>query len=195
MNRRALFLALCALVVAGVLSALGTIAYLAHIRALASDLITSAREIRTKADAEREIAAWRKRSGENFWQESDHLGGDHNYDAQIDNSALVRLRIVEPTVVTVGITMRDGRLRCVTVIESTGWYPVASVWINESFEETPNRLHVGGHDRPHDAAVEFPSSLPEEERLKAFAINTKCLTKFGGCKTADDILPGVWQLQ
>ena len=124
MNRRALFLALCALVVAGVLSALGTIAYLAHIHALASALITSAREIRTKADAEREIAAWRKRSGENFWQESDHLGGDHNYDAQIDNSAIVRLRIVEPTVVTVGITMRDGRLRCVTVIESTGWYPV-----------------------------------------------------------------------
>ena len=82
MNRRALFLALCALVVAGVLSALGTIAYLAHIHALASALITSAREIRTKADAEREIAAWRKRSGENFWQESDHLGGDHNYDAQ-----------------------------------------------------------------------------------------------------------------
>ena len=103
--------------------------------------------------------------------------------------------MVEPTVVTVGITMRDGRLRCVTVIESTGWYPVASVWINEWFEETPNRLHVGGHNRPHDAAVEFPSSLPEEERLKAFAINTKCLTKFGGCKTADDFLPGVWQLQ
>ena len=79
---QALWLALCVLVTAGILSALGTIAYLAHANALASALITSAREIRTKTDAEREIAEWRERSGENFWQESDHLGGDHNYDAQ-----------------------------------------------------------------------------------------------------------------
>jgi hypothetical protein len=131
-----------------------------------SKVVPARRNRRSAVLAEREIAGWRERSGENFWQESDNLGGDHNYDAQIDNSAIVRLRIVEPTVVTVGITMRDGRLRCVTVIESTGWYPVASVWINEWFEETPNRLHVGGHNRPHDALVEFPSSLPDDEKSR-----------------------------
>src|SRR5260221_8240521 len=120
---------LVALVAGGTLFGLGIAVYLAHIRASAAALINSAREIRTKADAEREIAAWRKRSGKDFWTESDHLGGDHNYDGQIENVAIAHLRIVEPTLLTVGITMRDGKLRCVTVIESTGWYPVASVWV------------------------------------------------------------------
>ena len=131
-----------------------------------------------------------------FWQEGDRAGGDHNYDAQIANLAIARLHIVEPTGVTVGVTMRDGELRSVTVIESTGWYPVASVWIQEWFDEgMPNRFHVGGQARPADAFVEFPSSLSEDRRSKAFAVNTKCLTKPGGCRTAEDILPGVWQLQ
>jgi hypothetical protein len=70
------------------------------------------------------------------------------------------------------------------------------VWVQEWFDEAmPNRFHIGGHARPADAFVEFPSSLPDIERSKAFAVNTNCLTKPGGCKTADDILPGVWQLQ
>jgi hypothetical protein len=112
------------------------------------------------------------------------------------NLPIARLRIVEPTGVTVGITMREGKLRCVTVIESTGWYGAASVWIDEWFDEgMPNRVHVYGHRRPAVANVEFPSSLPDDQRAKAFAVNTKCLTKLGGCKTAEDILPGVLQLQ
>ena len=182
--------------IAGLLcSGLAIPVYLAHLRHSATALINSARQIRNKADAEREIAFWRDRAGKDFWQESDHLGGDHNYDAQIENLVIARLRIVEPTGVTVGITMHDGRLRCVTVIESTGWFPVASVGANEWFEDPPSRLRVGGHNRPHDAFVEFPWSLPEEQRSKAFALNTDCMTKPGGCKTADDILPGIWELE
>jgi hypothetical protein len=187
---------LVVLVAGGGLFGVGIAVYLTHIRTSAAALIISAREIRTKADADREIAAWKKRSGKHFWQESDHPGGDHNYDAQIVNLLIARLRVVEPTGVTVGITMRDGKLRCVTVIESTGWYPVASVWIDEWFDERmPNRIHVGGHRRPADAFVEFPASLPDDQRSKALAINTRCLIKPGGCKTAEDILPGVWRLQ
>jgi hypothetical protein len=187
---------LLVLVAGSTLFCMGLAVYLTHIRASATALINSAREIRSKADAEREIAAWTKRSGKDFWEESDHPGGDHNYDAQILNLAIARLHVVEPTNVIVGITMRDGKLRCVTVIESTGWYPVASVWVQEWFDESmPNRFHVGGHRRPAEAFVEFPSTLPDDQRSKAFAVNTKCLTRPGGCKTADDILPGVWQLQ
>jgi hypothetical protein len=183
------------LVVGASLCGAGIAVYLTHVRSLATALIRSAREIRTKADAEREIAVWRKRSGRDFWEESDRLGGDHNYDAQIVNISIARLHIVEPTGLTVGITMRGGELRSITVIESTGWYPVASVWIQEWFDEAmPNRFHVGGHRRPAEAFVEFPSSLSDDQRSKAFEIDTKCLTKLGGCKTADDILPGVWQL-
>ena len=187
---------LVVLVAGGALFEVGIAVYLTHIRASATALINSAQEIRSKADAEREIAAWRKRSGKEFWTESDNLGGDHNYDATIMNVPIARLHIVEPTEVTVGVTMRGGELRSVTVIESTGWYPVASVWIQEWFDEAmPNRFHIGGHRRPADAFVEFPSSLPDGQRSKAFSVNTKCLTKPGGCKTANDILPGVWQLQ
>jgi hypothetical protein len=185
-----IFLAVVALL------ALGVEAYLNHLRSSATALINSAGEIRTKADAEREITAWRTRSGKDFWGESDHPGGDHNYDAQIVNLPIAHLHIVEPTGVTVGITMRDGELRSVTVIESTGWYPVASVWIQEWFDETmPNRFRVLGNRRPYAATVEFPSSLPDDQRKKAFAVNTKCLVRPGGCKTAEAILPGISQLE
>src|SRR5438876_279719 len=112
----------------------GTATYLAHIRGMATALIASAREIRTTQDAEREIAAWKARAGNEFWVESDHPGGDHNYDAQIVNLSIARFRVVQPTGVTVGLTMRDRKLHNVTVIESTGWYPVASVWIQEWFD-------------------------------------------------------------
>jgi hypothetical protein len=92
--------------------------------------------------------------------------------------------------------MRDRTLHNVTVIGSTGWYPVASVWIQEWFdEELPNRIRVLGHRKPYDAVVEFPSSLPDQERKKAFAVNTKCLVLPGGCKNAGELLPGIWQLE
>jgi hypothetical protein len=175
---------------------LGVLVYLTRLHALAFALITSAYEIRTKADADREIAAWSKRFGKDFWEESDHPGGDHSYDAQIVSPTLVRLHVVQPTVVTVGITMRDGgQLWSVAAIESTGWYPVMSVWVQEWFdEEIPKRIRVLGH-RPYHAWVEFPASLPEDQRRKAFAINTKCLVSRHICKTEEEILPGISQLE
>jgi hypothetical protein len=136
--------------VAGVsVCALGILVYLVRLHAVASALVVSASEVRTKADAEREIANWRKRFGKDFWEESDHPGGDHNYDAQIASVTLARLHIVQPTALTVGIAMRDGQLWSVVVIESTGWYPVASVWVQEWFDEKMlKRIWVLGHRRP-----------------------------------------------
>jgi hypothetical protein len=184
------------LVAGGAVCTLGISAYRARLHALASALITSAYEIRTKADADREIAAWSKRFGKDFWTESDHPGGDHNYDAQIVNVTLARLHVVQPTVVTVGITMREGQLWSVAVIESTGWYPVASVWVQQWFDEKiPKRIRVVGHRRPYATWVEFPASLPEEQRKKAFAFNTKCLVSRRICKTEEEILPGISQLE
>ena len=149
-----------------------------------------------KADAEREIASWRKRSGKEFGIETDAPGGDHNYDAVVANLLLARLHIVEPTGITVGITMNDGELRSVTVIESVGWYGVASVWIQEWFDEQmPNHFHAYGNRRPYVVHVEFPSSLPEEQRRRAFAVDTGCLVRPRGCKTAEAILPGISQLE
>ena len=92
--------------------------------------------------------------------------------------------------------MRDGKLRCVTVIEATGWYPTASVFIQKWFDEdAPNRFHVFSNRKPSTATVEFPSSMREVQRRKALAVNADRLVKAGGCKSAEDILPGVWQLE
>lgn len=194
--RRRIGIALAVLVAFGTVSALGIFTYLAWLRAVASDLVTSAYEIRTKADADREIAAWSNRFGKGFWQESDHPGGDHNYDAQFANLMLARLHIVQPTGVTVGITMRNGKLWAVAAIESTGWYPVASVWVQEWFDDTiPKRVPVLGHGRPYAAWIEFPASLPEDRRRKAFALNTNCLVSPRICKTEEEILPGISQLE
>lgn len=48
-----------------------------------------------------------------------------------------------------------------------------------------------GIRRPYAATVEFPSSLSDDQRKKAFAVNTKCLVRPGGCKTAEAIVPGI----
>jgi hypothetical protein len=187
---------LVAVILAAVLLVLGIAAYANHLRTTATALVASAREIRTTDDAERTIAAWKARAGEQFWTESEHLGGDHNYDAQIVNLSIARFRIVQPTGVTVGVTMRGGKLRSVTVTESVGWSPVASVWVQEWFDETTqNHFHVGSNRRPSTATVEFRSSIPEAQRRAAFSVNTNCFVDRRGCKSADEILPGVWQLE
>jgi hypothetical protein len=194
--RRPIGMVLATLAVLGVVFVLGTVTYLVWLHRVASALVTSAYEIRTKADAEREIAAWKKRFGKDFWQESDHPGGDHNYDAVLANVTLARLHVVQPTGVTVGITVRDGQLWAVFVSEQTGWYPVASVAVQEWFDDTiPKRVHVLGHNRPYAAWVEFPASIREEQRRRAFAFNTKCLVSRRICKNEEEILPGISQLQ
>ena len=178
------------------MSILGIVTYLAWLHRVASALVTSAYEIRMKADADREIAAWSKRFGKDFWQESDHPGGDHNYDAVFANLTLARLHVVQLTGVTVGITMREGQLRSVAVIESAGWYPVASVWVQERFDDKiPKRIRVLGHRRPYAVWVDVPAALPDELRRKAFAFNTNCLVSFRICKNEEEILPGISRVQ
>jgi hypothetical protein len=185
------------MLVAGVaLFGLGIAAYLSHVQASATALIKSARVMRTTADAEREIAAWRRRSGNEFWVES-REGSEKTYKAQIVNG-IARLGFVELTEVTVDVTMHDGNLRRITVTEWTAWYPLVSVWIQEWFDAglggLPNRLLIRRTQKPFVAVVVFPSSLRDDQRTKAFAFNTKCLVQPSLCKTAEGILPGVWQL-
>jgi hypothetical protein len=178
-------------------SGLGIAAYLSHVHALATALVKSARVILTTADAEHEIAAWRTRSGKEFWVES-RDGAEKTYEAQIVNG-IARLGFVELTELTLDITMHEGNLRRITVTEWTAWYPLASVSIQEWFDfdllsRLPNRFLVSRIEKPAAAAVVFPSSLRDQQRTKAFGINVKCLVRPSRCKAAEDILPGVWQL-
>jgi len=180
-----------------VLFLFGIVAYTVHIHGSALALTASAANIRSTGDAVEEIANWRKREGQLFWRESDQPGGDHNYDAQIENLSLSRFRIVEPTEVTLGITMRGGELRSVTLVMTTGRKPSvsSSVWVQEWFDAGgPALIHVNEKGKPWKATVDLTSAVPDSQRRKALALNTKCLVRMGGCRSAEEILPGVWQL-
>ena len=119
--------------VAGIgLFGLGIAAYLSHVHASATALVKSAQVIRTTADAEREIAAWRTHSGKEFWVES-RDGVEKTYESQIVNE-IARLGFVELTELTLDITMHEANLRRISVTEWTAWYPLASVSIQEWFE-------------------------------------------------------------
>jgi hypothetical protein len=165
-----------------------------HLYFSARALINSASEIRTTADAEREIAAWKKRSGNEFWVESRDVS-EKTYKAEITNFKIARLGIMELTGVVLEVTMLRGKLLTITVAETTGSYPLASVWMREWFDGgLPNRFFVSRTGYPSAAVVSFPSSVSENQRARVFALNTNCFVRASACKTAENILPGVWQL-
>jgi hypothetical protein len=173
------------------------IVYTASTKSSAAALIASARAIHSTADAEREIVAWRKRSGARFWDESDRIGGDHNYEGQITNLGIARFGIIQPAAVSLVITTRGGELRGITLMMMAGRKATAtpSVWIQEWFgHHEPPHFHVSQKSRPWAGVVEFSSSVPEVQRRRAFALNTKCFVQFNACKSAADILPGLWEL-
>jgi hypothetical protein len=48
------------------------------------------------------------------------------------------------------------------------------------------------HGDRHWAVIEMDSCISPEDRARAFAINTACLTTIGGCKTAESIIPQIF---
>jgi hypothetical protein len=180
---------------AALLFVLGVVLYAIRVNASARELIDSASNIRSTADAEREIAAWRNRSGRDFWESTSPNDGDHSYDIHVDNGLLHRLRVAPPTAVGMTITMRNSQLRYVTLIMFTGRDPskTAGVWIQEWFGSgTANDFRVNTKDRPSKATLEFSSAISDSQREKAFALNAGCVVRLAGCRSAEDILPNVW---
>src|SRR5260370_20571645 len=117
-----------AVVVVGIaVCGLGIAACGIYVGASATALIDSASQIRTMADAEREIAKWRKRVGKESWMEPDDSGQAGNYYVRIANPLIARLHIVEPSEVRMRVTVRDGKLLCVSVHIYTPVAPVAVV--------------------------------------------------------------------
>src|SRR6267154_389050 len=182
-----------AVLVAGIASSgLGIAAYAIHVCASATALIDSSSEIRTTADAEREFAKWRKRLGKESWMESDDSGRGRSYYARIVKRAIALLHIVEPSEVTVRLTVRDGELLCVTVFIST---PVAPVVIQEWFKPGMQNWFTLSYIKGavSIARVQFPSSLPDAQRRKGFAVRTRCLL-LRGCDSGEDVLPVIRDL-
>ena len=88
--------------------ALGIAGYAFHICAAATALIDSASQIRTTADAEREIARWKKNMGTDSWAESDDSGRGGNYCARIANGVIARMHFVEPSEIVARVTIKMG---------------------------------------------------------------------------------------
>jgi len=180
----------------GFLLSLGLVTYAVCLRVFASEIISSANEIRSVADAWRQLAAWRRRLFAEVIEEPIATGGDRSYDVQLTNTLLSKLRIAQPTMVQMTVTMRGGELRSVTLVMETGREPrtgsgvISMEWFIHGLH---GGIHLHGH-RPRTAVVEFLSETPEAQRRKAFALNPDCVVKPTGCKSAEDILPGVWQL-
>lgn len=175
---------------------LGVVIYGAHVRASAQALVDSAKTIHSTADAQREIAIWQRRSRESSWEGVSTQTEDRIFDTRVDNGLLYRLHICPPTAVALSITMRNGQLRSIILVMFTGSDPntTPGVWIQEWFDSgTPTNFYVKGKDKPWRATVEFSSNVPEAEREKAFALNASCFVKLRGCKSAEEILPNVWQ--
>ncbi len=149
------------------LSALAAEIYAHRVRAKAQGLVESALRIRSTEDARREIEGMRKRFGNSFWGESDSIGGDHNYEAQVQNLSVARLMIVEPTVLNMGVAIRNGQLHYVVLIMESGRGSrlAAGVWVQEWFDQgPPSYVHFGEKDRPWGAMVDFTSAAPDAPR-------------------------------
>ena len=188
---------LSVLVVVGAAVVIGLLAYGLRIRSSATDLLDSARRVRSTADAKREIAVWQSRTGRDF-SEREVTGGDHEYDIDVDNGLLGKLGVTPPAMLGVTIALRNGDLRFVeaAMFAGKGAGSTAGVLIREWFAAgASNGFRLGRKDEPLNAVVEFSSAMRESKREKIFRLNTKCLVRFGGCKSAEDILPGVWQLR
>lgn len=188
--------ALVSMLIAAVVLSFGLLAYGIRVRASANALINSAVGIRSTADAEREIAIWRSRSGCEFLESTDSPNGDHTYDFRIENGLLHRLRIIPPTFLGMTIDIRNAELRYVTVVMFSGSGPSAEagVWVSGWFDLWPaNKFRVDSKEKPLKAILHFSSTVPEPSRRKAFALNANCFVRLGQCKSAEDILPAVWQ--
>jgi len=182
------------LVVGIALFGLGIAAYGIYVCASATALIDSASQIRTMADAEREIAKWRKRLGKESWMEPDDSGQGGNYYVRIANPLIARLHIVEPSEVRMRVTVRDGKLLCVSVHIYTPVAPVAvDEWFKLGMQNQFSLSYIKG--AVPMARVQLPSSLPDAQRRKAFAVRTRCLVLPVGCQKAEDVLPVIRDLK
>lgn len=176
------------------LCALALGVYAAWVSASAKRLIESASEIHSTEDAQRQIAAWRNRSGRLFLETNSPTDGDHNYDIRVDNTYLHRLRIAPPAMVGMTISLRNNELRYLALVMYTGRNETAGVWLQEWFGSgRGNDFRVNAKDRPWKAKLDFSSAVPYTERQEAFALNSDCLIRPRGCRQAEEILPGVWK--
>jgi hypothetical protein len=124
-----------------------------------------------------------------------------------ENKLLQRLRLAPRTVVTAGVGFKDGVADEIYILLSIlkrndqgDWLDDKGVVVRQSSDaplpcdhryklEVKQRYGVGDRNW---ATVAMDSCVSPEDRAKAIAINTGCLTKLGGCKTVEEMAPQVF---
>ncbi len=133
---------------------LGIAAYAFHVCASATALIDSASQIRTTADAEREIASWKKNMGTDSWVESDDSGRGGNYYARIANRAIARMHFVEPSEIIAEVTIRNGELLSVSIFVNTPRAPVAvEEWFETGMQNSFHLSYIKGNGSRGQGAI------------------------------------------
>jgi hypothetical protein len=172
---------------------LGTTAYAVHLHFISAALITSAREIRTTGDAQREINAWSKHIGSESWTDSYDEGHATRYFVRVSNRGISRLHLAAWSALTMRVTLRDERLLSVSLEMET---PTAPVVVEERFKSgMPDKFYLSYLKAAVPIArLQFFSSIPDTQRRRAFTIRTRCLLVPHLCTSVEDVVPVISNL-
>jgi len=168
--------------------------YAGYVNRSAASVIQAAGQIRTTADAEKQIVLWRQARG--FSESRSPDGSGHAYQIRVGNGLLAALRITPKTEVLLEVTRRSGELQLLVL----GMYTDrSSVWVQEDFaSRESDSLSVSSQPNgvryPLKTVIMFSSGLDEPKRSSAFALKASCLVKLGGCVNAEEMLPSLRQL-
>jgi hypothetical protein len=131
---------------------------------------------------------------------------DCGFGMRTENKLLYKLRLAPRSGVDASVGFKNGIASEIYIIfviarknDKGEWYDDKGIVVQQSTDQpgachphygllVKNRNVVG--DR-YWARVSMDSCVAPEDRVKALAINTVCLTKLGGCKTVEAILPQV----
>ncbi len=188
----ALVLVVCLLLMAGI------VFYAAHLRNSTKALIDSATRIRSTEDAEREISVWRHQYSRGYSESRSPDGAGRAYAVEMGNGLLSKLRLVPNTWVLLQVVTVSGNLREVLLGVYTD---KSSVWVQKEFSLTDSamdsevRYQGERSGAPSRALVMLGPTIGEVATRSAFAFNSNCLVKIGGCSNAHEILPSIVQVE
>jgi hypothetical protein len=188
---RSVFVGLAAIAVGLIV---GVSIYALRLHFITGALLASAREIRSTEDALHLISAWNNRRGTDAWTDSYDDGHTVAYFVRVSNYRISRLHLAQSSAVQMRVTLRDEKLICVSV---EAWTRKASVVVLEWFgrDMSPEFALRYVKAAIPTARVDFPSSLPDAQKRRAFNVRTSCLLIPRLCATPESLLPLVRSLE
>ena len=124
-----------------------------------------------------------------------------------ENSLLRRLRLAPRTTLGVNVGFRNGIASEIYIILVIGKRDDKGEWRDDRGVVVRQSEDVPGACNPHFtldlnprrvtvpgswATVAMDSCVSRQDRARAIAINSSCLTRIGGCKTVESMLPQVF---